>query len=520
MKLSVAQIFSPMTGKWRSLTAFFFGALASLAFAPFFAFPLWILAFGWLWKQWPHCQNAKQAFFLGWWFGFGHFIAGLYWITIAFFVDPDKFGWMAPLGVPALSVYFALYPALVCLLIWKLQRKDSLGAFYFALLWFVSEIARGYLLTGFPWNNAGTVFAIHPVMLQTAALWGEGGLSLLAVWLAILPFASNIHLSARRGMINGSVVLLVLAGMAGYGTYRLANASVNDVQEADSQPLLRIVQANIPQSLKWDPVAKSQAVRKHLEMSFLPDEDGKIPDYVFWSETSFPYPLDKNNLASQQLAQMIPPGSTLVTGALRTEGQGNNWQVWNSMSVVDSTGITAHFDKQHLVPFGEYVPLRHVLPIEKITPGGRDFSRGNQSRLLQIGNLAKAIPLICYEVIFSRYSLQKEGEWLLNITNDGWYGISSGPFQHFHMAQLRAIESGKPMIRIANTGISAVIDAYGKILNRLNLAQEGVINFHLPQKINQATLYSRLSILSPLLIIIILLLMSVTIARISKIFEK
>ena len=264
---------------------------------------------------------------------------------------------------------------------------------------------------------------------------------------------------------------------------------------------LRLVQPNIPQALKWRRELRRSHVQKQLKLSLAPALAGsgstplKPPTHIIWAETSVPYILANTPGLSQVLAAAVPPGGLMIFGAPRASPAGvTPRQLWNSLQAIDDKGrVKGTYDKHHLVPFGEYVPFRDILPIEKLTAGRQDFSPGPGIRTLAFDGLPPVSPLICYEVIFSGNVVDAENrpQWLLNLTNDAWFGQSFGPYQHFAAARLRAVEEGLPLVRVANTGISGVIDGYGRTIRRLGLGQEGVIDSPLPAALDDRTMYSR-----------------------------
>jgi apolipoprotein N-acyltransferase len=246
---------------------------------------------------------------------------------------------------------------------------------------------------------------------------------------------------------------------------------------------LRLVQANIDQRLKWQDGERVRTLQKYLALSTQP---GNPPvTHVVWPETALPYLLSTEPELLRIVARVVPPGGLLLTGAVRVEQPGPQpGRVWNSVHAIDDQGrIVATYDKFHLVPFGEYVPLRHILPIDKITPGTSDFAAGPGPSTVRLPGLPAASPLVCYEAIFPGAVTAPSGprpQWLLNVTNDAWFGHSAGPHQHFASARLRAVEEGLPLVRAANTGISAVIDPYGRVRAELGLGREGVLESSLP----------------------------------------
>lgn len=462
--------------------AFLLGALAALALPPFNAVPVLLVSFPLLVWLLDGARSGRACFATGWWFGFGHHLAGLYWISNALLVDAASFAWLIPFVACGLPAVLALFVGAVA---WLFRRAGGAGAgriLLFAALWTAGEWLRGHLFTGFPWNLLGYVWTASDAMLQAAALFGIYGLSLLTVLAAASPAAlAPPAQAARRPAVLWPVALgaaLLLAVGVG-GGLRLAGAEAGVVDGVR----LRIVQANIPQRLKWEPEQRLDIFRRHLELSAQPSPQGP-PTHVIWPETAVPFLLADEPAALRAAARVVPPGGALLTGAPRAErGADGELRLWNSLLAVDDAGaVVAVFDKFHLVPFGEYVPFRDWLDIAKITPGAIDFTPGPGPRTLRLPHLPPFSPLICYEVIFPGAVVAPDDRprWILNVTNDGWYGRSTGPYQHLAIARVRAVEEGLPLVRAANTGISAVVDAYGRVRARLGLDERGVIDADLP----------------------------------------
>jgi apolipoprotein N-acyltransferase len=461
------------------LSALLLGALAALALPPFHLYPL-LLTFAGLLDLLRQTERRVDAFVLGWCFGFAHFLLGLYWIGIAFFTDAERFGVFAVPAVLLLCAYLACYPALAAwLTVVHRWQSPVASALVLALAWTATEIVRGILFGGFPWNLIGYAFAQSTAISQLAALTGIHGLSLLAVMLGALPIAwlESGQRTAWRPIAAGVALALVI--WTG-GALRLADA----VAEPDAAVHLRLVQGNIAQQQKWEPEARARAFQRHLALS----ADGpKAATHVIWPESATPYPLEQDPVARQMIAAIVPPAGLLLTGGERFDLTSEPPRAWNSLFAIDDTGaIRARYDKHALVPFGEFLPLRALLSrvgLSKLTHGTIDFQAGVGRQTMALPGLPPAGPLICYEAIFPGGVADPSNrpDWLLNITNDAWFGRSSGPYQHFAMARMRAIEEGLPLVRSANTGISAVVDPWGRVQAELGLGETGVLDVALPR---------------------------------------
>jgi apolipoprotein N-acyltransferase len=430
-------------------------------------------------------KRPRDAFVVGWWFGFGHFSAGVYWISYAMLVDAAHFGWMIPFAVFGLGGFLALYSAVAA---WISRRFAAPGLERIVALagaWTLMEWVRSWLFTGFPWNLLGTVWVAATPVLQFAAIGGVYGLSALTVLCAGMP--SILGSTSKRPLVPllGSIGLL--AGIAAWGACRVPNGPA----PTQHGIRLRLVQPNIEQTLKWKAGLAEVHLLRNLDLSLAPGFD-HITDVV-WPETAAPNFLAESPADVRRLVTAIPPGGLLLTGTVRgTADSPETFQIFNSLQVLDGNGdILDSYDKAHLVPFGEYVPLRHILPLEKLTPGGNDYQSGSGPTTLHLPGLPPVSVMICYEAIFpAAASAAERPDWLLNITNDGWFGLSAGPYQHLAAAQLRAVEQGLPLARDANTGISAMIDPYGRIVADLPLGTSGVLDSELPLPLNR-TIFSQ-----------------------------
>jgi len=491
----MALVAAGLEGWARHFAALLLGALAATALPPFDFAPALLVSFpGLVWLE-DGSASARAAFALGWSFGFGFFLAGLYWIGAALLVDVSEFGWLLPFAVLGVPAGLALFPALALLACHVTCDRLNVGGTPRILVlvgwWSVAEYLRGHVFTGFPWNLLGYAWAGNfpggLFMLQAASAVGIYGVSLLTVLAAALP-ARFGDLSGERKYAPYFTVLLVGA-LAAAGAARLGHDDDAVVAGLD----LRLVQPSIPQTLKNDPAADAANFRRMLALTASPA--AKPAKLVIWPEAGAPPFLERDGEARRAIAAALPRGAVALVGTVRTDPPPLKPEhVWNSLEAVDSNGeILASYDKSHLVPFGEYVPLRSILPINKITPGTIDFSSGPGPRTIALPGIPAFSPLICYEAIFPGAVIddRHRPDWLLNITNDAWYGYSSGPFQHFAIARTRAVEEGLPLVRDGNNGISGVVDAYGRVRRKFALDGIGVLDAELPMKL-PPTLYARI----------------------------
>ena len=502
--------------------AFAAGALSNLALAPFFFSPVLFLTLPvlvWLLddaarRSQHRGECARAAAWAGWWFGFGYFMFGLFWIGEAFLVEAETFGWLLPFAVTLMPAGLALFwaaGAAVAVLAWRpgLQRLLVL-----ALALTAAEWLRGHVLTGFPWNVIGYALTWPLPLMQGAGLVGIYGLTLLAVPLFAAPLVMAASAPHGVGLPHGSgarrailvVVLMTgvpLAVLTSYGGWKLATGPTGSVEGVR----LRVVQPSIAQRDKWRADQQARIFQDHLDLSRT-DASGRVDDlagitHVVWPEAAMPFLPLEHPEALAAIGALLPDNVSLLTGALRREaapaGQPEGapaQRAYNSLMVFNADGVlSASYDKTHLVPFGEYLPWQATLEaigLQQLTRLRGGFSEGVTPRpVLAVPGLPTVGGLICYEAIFPGVGAASAGRpgVLVNVTNDGWFGNTTGPRQHFHQARVRAVEEGLPLIRAANNGISAVVDSQGRVIGWVGMNVRASLDAPLPVA-GEAPLYA------------------------------
>jgi apolipoprotein N-acyltransferase len=489
----------------RALVAFAAGGVSALAMAPFGAWPVLFLTFPilvWLvdGAAAGRLGGLPSAAIAGWWFGFGYHLAGLYWVGYAFLVDAKTFGWMLPFAVTALPAGMACYTALGLALARLLWVRGPSRILALAVTLTAAEWLRGHLFSGFPWNVFGYALTEPLMLAQSAALIGIWGLTFIAIVVFASPAVlTDDRVDTRRPWLPLATSVILLAALSIYGAMRLSRSPTAFVDGVR----LRIMQPNLQQDEKFNYNAKQRVMSHYLELSDRstgPQSSGiRDVTHLIWPESAFPFLLTREPDALAQIAALLPEGTVLITGAVRAPELPAGQKIeraYNSIYVIDHDGsILSVYDKVHLVPFGEYLPFQDFLEklgLMQLTklPGG--FLPGERRRVISVPKAPRALPFICYEIIFPGEAMAS-GErpgWMINLTNDGWFGVSTGPYQHLQQARVRAIEQGLPLVRAANTGVSAVIDPVGRVIKSLPLGSEGVMDASLPRRVN-ATFYAR-----------------------------
>lgn len=486
---------------WRAgLAAFGLGLLSALAFPPLHVIPALLVAVPGLLALIEGARGHGRGFWaaagVGFWFGFGMHLVGLYWITEAILLESTRYWWLVPLAVPALSALLALFVAAPC----GMAKLAPAGWRRVAMLggaWVIAEFGRQFIGTGFPWNPWGSVWAIPggvgDVMIQPASWVGTPGLTLATVLLAGM---------ASLGWRAWACGAVVLAGWGGAGMMRLR-------EPVPPSPgiVVVLVQGNVTQGAKWNRDAAMEVFGRYLRLSSegVAAAGGRA-SVVVWPETSSVFPLQADAGAREAIAEAVAPALGAIVGSLtfrdeqgRVAAPSADVVPFNSMVAMGAKGVIGGiYDKWHLVPFGEYSPSWMPLAIQ-IVPGHFGFGSGPST--LRLPGVPAFGGLICYEAIFPAQVVDEGNRpaWLVNITNDAWFGDSTGPRQHLAGARMRAVEEGLPLMRAANTGITAGFDAWGRELGRLPRGMAGELNLELPGR-RAATPFARFGLWVPLLL--------------------
>jgi len=457
---------------WRVIGAgILAGLVASAGHAPFGLYPLGFL--GLMLGFWlvAKARTARRAVVSGWALGTGYFAGTLSWIVQPFLVDVARYGWMAPFAISFLAGGLALFWALASGLAYRLSPGRNLWLIWAALMG-LGELIRGGTFTGFPWGGPA-LFWVDTPLIALAGFIGASGMGALTFAFAAAGVAALCasRKSLELARVGGAAALLGVIGVF---------IGAQDMPERANPVRVRLIQPNAPQHLKWHPDFVLSFLERAIDLTGQPAESP--PDLVIWPETSVPYLLQRAAPVLAEIAGQAAPAK-VVLGIQRQE----DGRYYNSLVALDEAGVpSAVYDKHHLVPFGEYTPaggLLHRFGIRGFAAQyGYGYSPGPGPQIIDLGPAGKALPLICYEAIFpgSILGAPERPGWLLQATNDAWFGTYSGPQQHLQQARLRAAEFGLPMVRAANTGISAVIDARGRVVAQLGLNQAGFLDADLP----------------------------------------
>lgn len=472
--------------------------MATLGLAPVGWWPVTLLAFVAVPAIFLSANSQRQAALTGWAFGFGWFLPALVWIVEPFLVDVASHGWMAPFALILFSGGMALFWGVAFWGAFRLGRTPLARMIALVLLLSLAEFARAYVLTGFPWAAMAQIW-VNTSTARLLAWVGPHGLGLLTV---AVPFGVGYVLATAKGalprILAASPISVICLGVLSVDFF-----SINQVSPV-TEATIRLIQPNAPQHQKWDPDYVPVFFRRSIEFTAAAPPRGQPkPDLIVWPETSIPMYLHTADPAFDVIVDAAQ-GTPVVAGIQRLVDE----RLYNTLVYLDGNGeIGATYDKHHLVPFGEYIPLGDVASRfgwHGLASGeGDGFSAGSGPQVISLGPLGKALPLICYEAVFPQdVGTAERPDFLLLITNDAWFGNYSGPYQHLAQAQMRAIEQGLPMIRVANTGISAMIDPLGRVTHSLPLGKAGYIDARLPVPLSP-TLYSKTGDLPVFLLLLV-----------------
>ncbi|CAN5221494.1 apolipoprotein N-acyltransferase [soil metagenome] len=477
------------------------GVAAAIAHPPFGVLP-GLIGYPLLMLLAERSEGARGAFWMGWLAGFAYFFVGCWWVAEAFMVDPAQ-AWMAPFAASLLPAGLGLFWGGATVLYRRFAPSGVVRVLLFAALFGLFEWLRGHVLTGFPWNPAGATWGAGSAASQFASVTGVYGLSLVTVAMACAfgPLAAPGPREARIGA--AFVGALAFVALIAFGAVRLSQAKV-----VDTDTLIRIVQADVSQESKWTPEAYQGIVDRYVNLTARPAP--RLPDVVVWPEGALPASANtvfgEGSTDAAAIARALSPGQTLLIGLARGEpgeAPGRPDRYYNSLFALHDEGgpglrITAVYDKYRLVPFGEFIPLGDLmgmLGVRALVHVPDDFSSGPKPRPIRLPNAPPVQPLICYESLFPGFTAggAARPEWIVNVSNDAWFGRTSGPLQHLNLASYRAIETGLPVVRATPTGVSAMIDPWGRVVggHRLDAGESGVIDALLPRP-TSPTLYGRI----------------------------
>ena len=496
------------------LFAFLAGAVSAFAFQPVGWWPLLLIAFAVLCELLDRNKSLWRSLFMGWAFGLGQFVIGLNWIATSFTYQANMPAWLGWVAVVLLSLYLAVYPAIAAGAAWWFGRNDRVvmvtvlgGA------WAITEWLRSVVFTGFPWNPAAAALAPTPLVTITALI-GTYGLSGLVVLLSGAVWLEYYKKWLPLVVILGTTVLLWLLPTSAVPPDPLTIRNV------------RIVQPNIGQEDKWRPGFDDEAARRLATLSGTPTAE---PRLLLWPEAAITEPVEDQRTPYQGLAQfertraasILGPNDVLLTGGLAVESRDGVHvdRASNSIYALGPGGrIIGRYDKAHLVPYGEYLPMRPLLStigLSRLAPGDLDFTPGPGPRTIYVGGEWGKIGFdLCYEIIFSGHVVDERNrpEFIFNPSNDAWFG-SWGPPQHLAQARLRAAEEGLPVLRATPTGISAVIDARGNVVKHIGWRQAGAIDAVLPPAANAPPPFARFGNAIPLLLSLLLIAGGIVLGR-------
>jgi len=476
------------------------GLLSGLVFAPTFFIPA-LFTLSYLCYLIQKSENWQEAAKFGYLFGFGHFLSGIYWISIGVSVYIADFWWAIPFalfGLPLVLAFFISASSAASFF----YRNSKYYQFIFCLFWVLFEWVRSWIFTGLPWNLIGYAFSFSDILIQPLSIIGIYGLSFIVIYIStsFYPFFTKQFNQLKILLFTSTIILTVIII---YGTIRLNNYPTNftDIK-------VRLVQPSIPQPEKWNEEEFWHNLMLHINLS----ENSEPTDLIIWSEAALVVPEYIPQVKSELLKMLNSTNAILITGGISDNNKhGEEFELYTAMYAIAKNGHKLfEYHKSHLVPFGEYMPLKKILPFKKLTHGLIDYKEGSGGLVYLDKYNLKIKPLICYESIFPDFvrTNNEIADVIINVTNDAWYGKSSGPYQHFYISKSRAVENGLPMIRVANNGISAIIDPLGRVIEKLDLNEINYINGLIPKKLNFPTIFSKFGNIAILSIIFCIFLIN------------
>lgn len=490
------------SGRYAVLTTLLGGLAAGFAHPPFGLLPgLLGYALILLRLDSVSVRPLRAAFGLGWVAGLGYFGVSTWWIAEPFLVDSRTFGWMAPFALVLMGGGLALFWGVAGLAYRLLAPKGGWKVLVFAGMFAAVEWLRGHLFSGFPWDLPGETWRAGTAPSQMAAVLGVYGLTWLTLAIAAAPAVLMLPVARLGRAVSMALAILALIGVYAAGGGRLAAGSQASRVAAEA-PIVRVVQANIDQKTKWKPENLEAVFAAYESLSRRPA--ARPTAMIIWPEGALPAVIDDliapGSPFLPRLRDLLAPGQTLLMGANRVEPARGGYRYFNTLIALRREGaalrVVGVYDKHRLAPFGEFLPfgaLAGRIGLRSLAHMPEDFTAGPTPAPLVLPGLPALQPLICYEALFPELAATTpRPRWILNVSNDAWFGAGSGPWQHLNIASYRAIEQGLPIVRATPTGVSAVIDAYGRIRPgaRLGLNAYGVIDAPLPPALTP-TLYGR-----------------------------
>ena len=502
----------------RYLLCFIFGVLGGFGMTPFNILPFFIISIVSIIRLTDFAKNTKEAIFVGIFYSYGMGLVLFYWIPFAMLTD-KMYYLLFPIAFLLTPLLYALFQSLIFFIYKEISYYTNAveRVMCFSSLWCLFEYIRSFTPINFPWALAGYTMMFSNSIFQFSSIIGVFGFSVF-----ILFFSSGFHLIFLDG--DGDryysylryilTTLITLLAMFVYG-YLIKLYKEEGLQD---KTIVRLVQGGVKAKSYKTGDERKQSLKIYKDIT-LSEKTDHIT-HIIWPESAVEFSIYQNDGVSNILKNILNDGQILITGSMRIEEQDlknnyfkndenniNNFKIYNTMSMIDSTGRQTYYDKHFLVPFGEYIPFKRIIPfLKSITGDGIDFSNGKETRVYKLINTQSFIPLICYEIAFSGklpiYSsniykkesgeriYRERAKWIINITNDAWFGYTSGPFQHYQMSIARAIEYGIPVVRVANTGISAIIDPYGKVTHKIGLNKVGFIDAPIPKALKDETIFA------------------------------